>query len=84
MGPDRFQIDQTNAVVHRVTKQVELSLTAEFVHQQLSEITFFALAAGGGGRNDSNRSIDIGGNVVLEFFVLPGKTARLLDAVAHA
>lgn len=42
--PQGFQIDQPHGVLAGVAQQIQLAVAAEFMHPQLGQIAFFALA----------------------------------------
>ncbi len=63
--PNRFQIDQTDFLFDRVTKQVNLVLTAKFVAKQIRRIAFLALAYCGILGHHASSLIHIGSDIVI-------------------
>lgn len=79
MRAHRFEVDQFNAFIERVTQQVKQSAAVKFVYPQCSQVTLLAFANLRVTSDIFNRRIDVLGGVVVELFVLPCKTTRLLE-----
>ena len=78
MRADSFEVYQSDTVVERVAQQVKQSTTVKFVHPQCSQVALFALPDVRVTGDILDSRINVFGGVVMELFVLPCKTTRLL------
>ena len=83
MGAHRFQVNQLYPRIDGVAQQVQLPLTAEFVHMQRGQVAFFLVTNGWIRGNSTNGGVHIRSNVVVQFFILTRKPSRLHDLVRH-
>ena len=81
--PNGFEINQSNAVVESIPKQIQLACTMKFVDVQCCQIAPFTIPDFGTLRYFLNSSIHISSSVVVKLFVLSGKSARLTNRPDH-
>ena len=79
MGPDRFQINQADALIERVTQQVQLAGASKLEDTQRCEIALLALPDFGVLSDLIDSAIHVGGDIVVQLLVLPRKAPGLLD-----
>lgn len=84
MGAHRFQANQLHSRIDGLAKQVQLPLTAEFVHMQRGQVAFFLVTNGWFRGDSANGGVHIRSDVVVQFFILTRKPSRLHDLVRHA
>src|SRR5450830_35308 len=73
MWPDRFQINQADALIERVTQQVQLVCASKLEDTQRCQIALLALPDFGVLPDLIDGAIHAGGNIVVQLLVLPRK-----------
>jgi len=81
MWPDRFQINQADILIQRVTQQVQLACASKPEDTQRCKITVLALPDFRILSDLIDSAIHVGGDIVVQPLVLP-RNGTVLNAVA--
>ena len=84
MGPNGLKVDQFKLLADRVSQQVKLSLASEFINIQSRQVTFFLVTNLWRIFYGAHCRVYICSDVVVELFILAGKSASLDCLLGHA